>query len=84
MTWRWKAPVTSSKQQRVPGRGGVDHDVLGAAEAEEPAERAEHGDLGGARRAQILDSQSRCSASSRAAQLLGGVARGLGVADRCG
>ena len=50
------------QQQRVTGWGGVDDDVLGAAEAEEAAEGAEHGDLGRARRTQILGDQVACSA----------------------
>ena len=45
------------QQQRVTGWGGVDHDVLRAPEAEQPAERAEHRDLGRARRTQILGEQ---------------------------
>jgi hypothetical protein len=75
------------QQQGAPGGGGVDHDVLGAADAEEAAEGAEDRDFGGAGRAQIFGSEFTLGVAG-AAQLFGGVALSFGVrvdpADRDG
>ena len=63
----------------MAGRGGVEHDDALARRVDGPRERAEHGDLLGARRAQVLFEQRAAFLveAGRGGEHLLGVAGGL-------
>ena len=67
------------QQQRVAGRGGVEHHDPIPGGVDRPRERAEHRDLLGARRPQILLQQRAALViqPGRAGEHLGGVTGGL-------